>query len=125
MPYVKRHHKTVTTAADGSATVYTGEITGKIVSITYTKTDYDAGVDFAITGEDSGIDIWSQNDVNSTVTVAPKMPTHTQAGVANDTAGDVLLSDIYIAQERIEIKITGGGSANVGDFDIIVAGPSG
>ena len=123
MSYAKRYRKVITTASDGSAEVYTGEITGKIISITYTKDDFADGVGFTITGEDTGINIWTQTNVDATATVAPKMPTHSQAGVANDTAGDVLLSDIWLAQERIKIAIANGGDAKSGTFDIVVAGP--
>lgn len=125
MPYVKRHRIAVTTAENGSATYYTPEVTGRLVGITYTKDDFAAGVDFAITGETTGINIWTQTNVDASVTVSPKMPTHTQAGVENNTAGDVLLSDIFLAQERIKLAITNGGDSKSGTFDILIDGPTG
>lgn len=44
----------VTTAADGSATKYSPRISGKIYSVSYLKTDFADGVDFAITADRSG-----------------------------------------------------------------------
>jgi hypothetical protein len=125
MAYVKRHRVIVTTDSLGDAESYTDVLTGRLISITYTKDDYAAGVDFAITGETTGIGIWTESDVNATKTVSPRQPTHTQVGVENDTAGDVLLADIYLAQERIKIVIDEGGDEKSGTFDIIVEGPTG
>lgn len=125
MAYVKRYRVAVTTAADQSAENYTPVVTGKLISITYTKDDFAAGVDFTITGETTGINLWTESDVNATKTVAPKMPTHSQAGAENNTAGDVLLSDIYLAQERIKIAIANGGAAKDGTFDFLIEGPTG
>lgn len=125
MSYVKRHRIAVTTDASGDAEYYTPIVTGKLISITYTKDDFADGVDFTITGETTGINLWTQVNVNATATVAPKMATHSQAGVANDTAGDVLLSDIYLAQERIKVVVANGGNVTSGTFDILIAGPTG
>jgi hypothetical protein len=125
MSYLKRHSVTVTTDTSGDATEYTNVLTGRLINIIYTKDDYAVDVDFAITGETTGLDIWTESDVNATKTVSPRQPTHTQAGVVNDTAGDVLLADIYLAQERIKIVIDEGGNEKSGTFDIIIEGPTG
>lgn len=125
MSYIKRHSVTVTTNSSGDATSYTNILTGRLINIIYTKDDYAAGVDFAITGETTGLNIWTESDVNATKTVSPRQPTHTQAGVANSTAGDVLLTDIYLAGERIEIIVDDGGDTKSGTFEFIIEGPTG
>ena len=124
MPYVKRHTVAVTTDALGDAEVFTEELTGRLVSISYVKDDYAAGVDFEITTETSEIDVWKENDVDATKTVYPRHATHTTAGVANDTAGDVLLGEIYLAQERIKLVVDDGGDKKSGTFYVVVDGPT-
>jgi hypothetical protein len=122
---IKKHTVNITTAADGSAESYSPALSGRLINIIYTKDDFAAGVDFTITAESSGINLWTESDVNSSKTVAPRQPTHSQAGVEQDTAGDVLLGDIYLAQERVKIVIAQGGNAKSGSFGIIVDGPTG
>lgn len=125
MAYAERHNVTIATAADGTATGYTPVINGKILNIIYTKAasgNYDDGVDFAIIAETTGIGLWTEANVNATKTVCPKQPTHTQVGVANATAGDVLLADIFLANERVKISIAEGGNVKTGTFTVIVGG---
>lgn len=125
MSYVTRHTVVVTTDALGDAEVFTNQLTGRLVSISYVKDDFAAGVDFEITTETTEIDVWKEDDVNATKTVYPRHATHTTAGVANATPGDVLLGEIYLAQERLKIVVDDGGNAASGTFYIIVDGPTG
>jgi hypothetical protein len=122
MAYAETHTVAITTDALGDGTGYTPVLNGKIINIIYTKDDYAAGVDFAITAEGSGLGLWSEANVNASKTVAPKQPTHTQVGVENDTAGDVLLEDIYLTNERVKIVVDEGGDTKSGTFKVIVGG---
>lgn len=125
MAYAETHSVTIVTAADGTATGYTPVVTGKIINIIYTKAssgNYDDGVDIAIIAEGSGIGLWTEANVNASKTVSPRQPTHTQVGVANSTAGDVLLGDIYLTNERVKITIAEGGDTKTGTFKVIVGG---
>jgi hypothetical protein len=122
MAYAETHTVAITTDASGDGTGYTPVVTGKIINIIYTKDDYAAGVDFAITAEGSGIGLWTESDVNSSKTVAPKQPTHNQTGTENDTAGDVQLEDIYLTNERVKIVVDEGGATKTGTFKVIVGG---
>lgn len=113
---------TVTTAADGSATAYSEVLTGKVSQIRYVKTDFAAGVDFTITAEATGEIIWSQLDVDASVTVAPRQATHSTAGVAAlyAAAGSAVNDKIAVALDRIKIVIAAGGNAKTGVFHIIM-----
>ena len=91
------------------AEVYTGEITGKIISITYTKDDFAAGVDFTITGEDTGINIWTQTNVDATATGCPEDADTFAGRRGKQHRRGRALSDIWLAQERIKIAIANGG----------------
>lgn len=113
---------TVTTAADGSATAHTPPIAGKLHSISYVKdggaNPFANGVDFAITKESTGENIWTESDVNATAHRSPRAPTHSQAGVAALFAsGGTAVGDlIAVARERIKIVIAQGGNTKVGAF---------
>lgn len=119
---MKRHKVTITTAADGTATGYSPVISGEIMQIEYVKNDFANGVDFTITGEDTGIGIWTQADVNASAVVAPRQPTHSQAGVAAlyAASGTGVLAPIAIARDRVKIAIAQGGNAKSGTFHILV-----
>lgn len=122
MSYAERHVVNVTTASDGTATVYSPVITGKISSIRYIKTDFAVGVDFTITSEATGDTIWTQLNVDATVTVAPRQATHSTAGVAALYAagGAAVLDKIVLANDRVKIAIASGGNATTGQFIITV-----
>jgi hypothetical protein len=108
---------TVTTAADGSATAYSEVCTGKLSSIRYVKTDYSAGVDFTITAEATGETLWTQTNVDATVTVSPRQVTHDTAGVVAVTA---ILDKIALANDRIKIVIANGGNVTSGVFHVVL-----
>lgn len=121
--FVSKQDVIVTTIADGSATAFSTNITGRILNILYTKnaTNYTDGVDFTITNETTGQTIWTQLDVNATVEVAPRQPTHSNAGVAAlyASAGQAVNDYIYMANERVKIVIASGGDTKIGTFTII------
>lgn len=119
--YCRRHAVSVTTAADGSATAYTPTtVNGRICSIQYVKTDFDNGVDFTITLETTGQQLWVDTNVNASETVCPRQPTHDSAGAASLFAagGEPAEDFIYAADERVKIIIASGGNAKVGTFYI-------
>jgi hypothetical protein len=121
---MRRHKVTVTTAADGSATAYTPRLAGKIFQIEYVKhgsTPFDDGVDFTITGEATGVNLWTESNVNASAVRAPRQPTHSQAGVASLYAagGTAVQAPIALASDRVKIVIAQGGNAKVGTFHVL------
>lgn len=121
MSYAERHAVTVTTIADGSATAYSPVITGKLSQIRYVKTDFANGVDFTITSEATGETLWTQVDVNSSATVAPRQATHSSAGVAATYDGTRAVNDmIALANDRVKIVIAQGGDTKTGAFHIVM-----
>lgn len=124
--HAERHQVDIVTASDGSATGFTPALTGRIVSITYTKhgtTPFANGVDFAITAENTGEAIWTGTDVNATTTVAPRQATHSTAGAASlYAAGGTAVTDhIVVAKDRVKIVIAQGGDTKNGTFHVVVA----
>lgn len=122
---MKRYKVTATTAADGTVTAYTPRLAGKIHQIEYVKdgsNGYANGVDFTITGEATGVNLWTQNDVNASAVVAPRQSTHSQAGAASlFAAGGTNVQDrIALANDRVKIAIAQGGNAKTGVFHVLV-----
>ena len=111
--YVQKQTVTVTTDASGDATEYTTHIQyGKINRIEYTKTNYADGVDFVITGEDSGKVLWQESGVNASKSISPRQEVHTVQGEPIADQYD----DIVIAAERIKIVVDEGGDTKKGTF---------
>lgn len=123
MAYAQVHTVAITTIADGSATAYTPVVTGRVSTIVYTKDDFAAGVDFAITTEATLQGLWTESDVNASKTVAPRQPTHDAIGAASlyAAAGEAVEDDIYVVNERIKFVIASGGDTKSGTFRVIMA----
>jgi hypothetical protein len=121
---MRRYKITVTTAADGTATAFSPRLAGKIHSIGYVKdgsNGYATGVDFTITTETPGENVWTQANVDASVTVYPRAPISSQAGVASlfAAAGTAVQDKVGIV-DRLKIAIAQGGNAKVGTFHILV-----
>lgn len=121
---MRRYTLQVTTAADGTATARFPKIAGKIHSIHYAKdgsNGYADGVDFAITAEGSGENIWTEANVNASTVRYPRAPTHTQAGAAAlyASGGTGILDKIAVA-DRVKVVLAQGGNAKTGVFHLIV-----
>lgn len=110
------------TNGSGAATAFTPFLSGYIESIQYLKTDYANGVDFAITAEATGENIWTESDVNAAVIKHPRAPTHTTAGVAALYAGSgTAVNDrIALGRDRVKIVLAQGGDTKSGAFVITV-----
>ncbi|SEM69053.1 hypothetical protein SAMN04515666_11927 [Bosea lupini] len=119
---MRRQKITVTTAADGSATVYSPRLSGKIHSIHYVKGDYVDGVDFAITAEATGENLWTEANVNASAVRYPRVPTHSPAGAAALYAagGTGVLASPGLANDRVKIVLAQGGASKTGTFHVLV-----
>lgn len=119
---MRRYKVAITTAADGSATAYTPRLSGKIHSIQYVKTDFANGVDFAVTAEATGENIWTEVDVNASAVRYPRAPISSQAGVASlFAAGGTAVQDrIGVGNDRVKIAITAGGNVKTGTVHVLV-----
>lgn len=120
---MRRYKVTLTTAADGTVIGYTPRIAGEIVAVQYVKTDFAAGVDFAITSEATGETIWAESDVNVSKACYPRAAVHTTVGVAALYAagGVAVLDKIGLASDRVKISIAQGGNAKIGTFHVVVS----
>lgn len=118
---VKRHKVTVTTNGSGAATEYSPGISGVILAIHYVKGNFSDGVDFTITSEETGETIWTESNVNASKSCAPRMATHSTAGVAATYDGTRAVGDrIGLHNDRVSIAVASGGAATTGTFHIVV-----
>ena len=124
--YAQRFTVPVTTASDGTATAYTPVFTGQVLSIGYVKdgtVPFSNGVAFAVTSEATGQTVWGQTGVNASATVSPRQATHGTDGTASlfAAAGTAVQGPIVLANDRLQIAVSGGGNAKAGSFVVIVA----
>lgn len=122
---MRRYKVQVTTAADGTATAFTPKTSGEIHSIQYVKDGanaFAAGVDFTVTAEATGENIWTEANVDANAVRYPRAPTHSQAGVAALYAADgtAVQARIALGGDRVKIAIAAGGNAKTGAFHILV-----
>jgi hypothetical protein len=121
---MKRYKVTVTTAADGTATAYSPRLSGEIHSIQYVKTDFANGVDFTITSEATGEQLWAESDVNASAVRYPRQATHSNAGVASlyAAAGTAVQARDRHRERPREDRARGwAATTKVGTFHILVA----
>lgn len=122
---MRRFKVTVTTAADGTVTAYSPKISGEIHAIHYVKdgaTAFTDGVDFTLTTEATGENIWTEANVNASAARYPRAPTHSQVGAASLYAagGTPVQTRIALGGDRVKIVLAQGGNAKTGAFHILV-----
>lgn len=122
MSFAQRQEVSVATIADGSATAYSGVVTGKLSQIRYVKTDFADGSTITITAEATGETLWAEAAVNASTTRAPRQATHSTAGAAAlYAAGGAAVNDkIALANDRIKIVIANGGNVKTGTFHFVL-----
>lgn len=119
---------TVVATSDGSSvgTHYTPYVSGYIESVQYVKdgtTPYTDGVDFTITADVTGENIWTDTNINASEVVRPRAATHSTAGVASVyvAAGEAVLDRIALGRDRVKIVLAAAGASKTGTFVITVA----
>lgn len=124
----KNRKFTVVAISDGSqvGTFYTPYLSGYVESVQYVKdgtTPYTNGVDFTITADVTGEDIWVDTNINASEVVRPRAATHSTAGVAALYAalGEAVVDRIGLARDRVKIVLAQAGATKTGTFVITVA----
>jgi hypothetical protein len=119
---IRRFALTVTSDSSGDATVYSPYLSGKIRQIQYVKTDYADTVDFTITSDVTGATIWTEANVTAAKVCAPRIATHSNAGVAALYAsGGTAVNDmIALGRDRVKIVINTAGATKTGVFHVVV-----
>lgn len=109
---------TVTTDGSGDATAYTTQsYMGMVMQVTYTKTDFSDGVDFDLTGKNTGVVVWSEDNVNATATRSPTQQAHLNSD-GSVVAGST--RPVFVVGEPIQIVVANGGASKTGRFTVVV-----
>lgn len=118
--HVQRHEVSVTTNGSGDATEHSVSINGILDRIIYQKTDFADGVDFAITLDETGETLWTEENVNASAVRAPRQPVHGTDGVAALYAtGGKPVNDLISIMGKVKIVISNGGDTKSGTFQIV------
>jgi hypothetical protein len=118
--YAERQTIPATTAADGSATVYSAVVTGRISSLRYVKAvsgNFDDGVGITVTGETTGIAVLVVANMNASATYRPVAPA---SKAADGTASTLTETPIVLVAERLKVVIASGGNVKTGSFYLTV-----
>lgn len=111
--------------ADQVGTFYTPYFSGYVESVEYVKAvsgGYTDGVDFTITLDATGENVWTDTNINASEVVRPRAATHTTAGVAALYAGTGAVNDrIAAGRDRVKIVLAAAGATKTGTFVITVA----
>lgn len=123
--YAERHVVSLTTDGDGNATGYTPVVSGRILTLVYTKdavTPFTDGVDVTVTLEATGEQLWREDNVNASTSRAPRQATHSTLGAAAlyAAAGTAVQDFVYAAKDRVKVAVASGGAAKLGAFTVVV-----
>jgi hypothetical protein len=121
--YAERIVIPLTTDASGDCTAYSDRnVTGRVLTVRYVKTDFADGVDFTVTAEATGESIWAESNVNASATRAPRQATHSTAGAAAlYAAGGTAVNDhLVLANDRIKVVVAQGGNVKTGALHVVI-----
>lgn len=120
---MRRYTVDITTAADGTATAFSRYVEGELHSIHYVKGDFADGVDFTVTDEATGEQLWTESNVNASAVRYPRAATHSNSGAAAlyASGGTPVQARPGLARTRVKIAIAQGGNTKSGRFHILVA----
>lgn len=112
---------TITTDADGAATVYLGsKLRGRVHAIKYTAGTLDSGTDLVITGETTGVAILTDSPSGSEWFY----PRAFANAVTTGAAGTAAQEDVHVLNERIKVVVAQGGNTLTGSIEVYIDSPN-
>jgi len=110
----------ITTAADGSATVYLGsKIRGYLVALVYRPGTIVTGADLTITGETTGVPILTKSNLGTANSFLYPRALPTSANSSTGALGTVPSERIPLFNERIKVVVAQGGDTLTGSIEAI------
>ena len=119
---LNQYTATITTNADGAATVYLGSrIRGQIQAILYAPGTLATGADLTITGETTGVPVLTK--ANAGVDNLWFRPMAPASKVADGAASTLTECPVWLYLERLKVVVAEGGNAGVGTITLWVDEP--
>jgi len=121
--FVRKFTLPLVTVAGGGDTEYSGEFTGAVHCIKYTKIDFDDTVDMTFSLENTGEVILTLTNQTTTGIFYPRVPVDDEAGADATLDGTRKLRDrVLAANDRLKCVVAQGGSVKTGTITLIVEG---
>lgn len=115
--YAERHDIALTTNSGGACTAYSPPgLTGRVLGVTYTKTDFADGSTITITSEATGAAILTLTAQNSSGSWFPRPAVHDATGGAIADAYDARV----VVNDRVKVVVASGGNAKTGTVTVVV-----
>lgn len=111
---------TITTAADGSATAYSNQITGRIKSVIVAVGTLTTLFDFTLTTETTLQTILVETAPGDAEVFHPRSLINAAADGAVGTA--VIQEGLSVVSERLKVVVANGGNAKTGTLTVIYEG---
>lgn len=119
--YAERHSVTLTTDGSGDATGYTANVTGRVLSVQYVKTDFADGVDITVTAEATGQAILALTDQNTAGVFYPRAQVHGPTGTALTYDGTRTVNEpVTVVFDRVKVVVAQGGDTKTGEVVIVI-----
>jgi hypothetical protein len=119
--YMRRVAVALTTDASGDCTAYSGQVSGRVLAVIYTKTNFSNGVDITVSTKTTLQTIMTWTDVNASATVYPRAQVHGVTGTGLTLDGTRLMVEpIAAADEEIKVVVAQGGNATTGTVTLII-----
>jgi hypothetical protein len=119
--WIEEHIVVVASDGDGDGVGYTPPVTGRVLGIHYVKDSYAAGVDIDVSTENFGVALWSEDDVNASKSLYPRVAVQGTDGVDATLDGTrPMLEPAPVADERIKITVAQAGASKSGQFTVLV-----
>lgn len=117
----RRYDVALTTIADGSCTAYTPLVSGRVLAVVYTKTDFDNGVGAVVSTELSAKTVLTTTNMNASASYMPRLPVQDEAGADATLDGTRKMREAQVvSDERVKIVIASGGNIKTGVISIIM-----
>lgn len=119
--HAERHAISLTTNSSGDATGYSPAVTGRILGVIYTKSNFADGVDLTVTLEATAEPIVTLTNQNASGVFYPRPQVHDASGVGATLDGTRLLRDYVVAvRDRVKVVVAQGGDIKTGTVTVIV-----
>ena len=109
----------ITTDADGAATVYSSrKITGRVVALKYAPGTIDTGAGLVVTGETTEVAVLTKASAGTSNVWYYPLAVSNQ--VADGAASAISEVPVWLHSERLKVVVASGGNAASGEISLFI-----